>query len=146
MREKNMDLGRSLVSGLGGAIALTALHNLLKNKVDGAPRIDELGMQALQKFLGNAAPKNEHNLYKTSLYSDLLSNGLAYSLVSLSKKRPLLVGGIIGLGLGLGATSLPEKLGLNKDFSAKTMKTALMSILYYTTGGITSGALIKAFR
>jgi hypothetical protein len=140
-----MNVARSLVSGFGGAVAMTLLHNFLKYRVKDAPRIDELGMQALKKIFGKKI-KTERDLYRLSLVSDLLSNGLVYSLTTLARKRPVLAGSLTGIGLGLGTTTLPERLGLKKEFAAGTLKTALMAVSYYLAGGLATGALSRAIR
>lgn len=141
-----MKAGKSIASGLAGAAALTLIHNFFKGKVKDAPRIDEMGMEALKKMFGKDTFSDKDELYKMSILSDILSNGLAYSLASMSKKYPVWAGTMIGALIGVGTTSIPQQLGLKKDFAAKTVRTTIMSILYYTTGGATSGMLIKAFR
>ncbi len=138
-----MKTGKALTGGLAGAVLMTLVHNYFKANVKDAPRIDELGMEALKKIFGKDTFSDKDELYQLSILSDLLSNGLAYSLAATSKKYPVWTGTFIGGLIGLATTNIPQRLGLKKDFAAKTLKTALMSIAYYSLGGLTSGAIIK---
>ena len=140
-----MNVSRSLVSGLGGAVAMTLLHNFMKDRVKDAPRIDELGMQALRKIFGKRI-KTEEGLYRLSLFSDLLSNGLVYSLTTFARRSPILAGTLTGIGLGLGTTTIPERFGLKKEFAAGSFKTALMAVSYYMAGGLATGALARTLK
>jgi hypothetical protein len=49
-----MKLVSSLEGGLLGAFALSVVHQVLKKYNPDAPRMDELGMEALSKTLGFA--------------------------------------------------------------------------------------------
>ncbi len=141
-----MKTGKALTGGLAGAVLMTLVHNYFKENVKDAPHIDELGMEALKKIFGKDTFSGKDELHQLSILSDLLSNGLAYSLAAASKKYPVWTGTLIGGLIGLATTNIPQRLGLKKDFAAKTIKTTLMSIAYYTFGGLASGAIIKNQR
>jgi len=141
-----MKTGKALTGGLAGAVLMTLVHNYFKENIKDAPRIDELGMEALKKILGKDTFSGKDELHQLSILSDLLSNGLAYSLAAASKKYPVWTGALIGGLIGLATTNIPQRLGLKKDFAANTIKTTLMSIAYYTFGGLVSGAIIKNQR
>ncbi len=141
-----MKTAKALTGGLAGAVLMTLVHNYFKTNVKDAPRIDELGMEALKKIFGKDTFSGKDELHQLSILSDLLSNGLAYSLAAASKKYPVWTGTLIGGLIGLATTNIPQRLGLKKDFAAKTIKTTLMSIAYYTFGGLASGTIIKNQR
>lgn len=135
---------KSAVSGIAGATVLTGMHQLFRNRVDSAPRIDKLGMQTIKKLFGKAAPQKK-KLYNTTLASDLAFNSLYYSVSGFSRK-PVLTGSLLGLASGLGVVFIPRLIGLDNRYSALTTKTAFMSFVYYLAGGIVSGALAKGLK
>ena len=45
----------------------------------------------------------------------------------------------LGLMAGIGAVYAPEKIGLNPDYSGSTQTRKLLTIAYYTTGGLIAG-------
>ena len=138
-----MKKGSSFIGGLAGSIALTLLHEVLKKNVSAAPRMDKLGKQALSKALaasGSEIP-SDNNLQKFTLGGDIMGNAGYYSLVGLIPRYGLLTGVVIGLAAGIGAVTLPGKMGLNEKYSNATNKTRMLTVALYLTGGLVAGAV-----
>jgi hypothetical protein len=136
----------ALEGGLGGAFALTVVHELVKRAVPQAPRLDLLGMSALAKLLKSLGknPPREQSLYYITMAGDIVSNSLYYSLAGIGKKKnSVLRGTILGFVAGLGAVLLPEPLGLNSSYSKRTVPTQLMTVAWYTLGGFVSALIMK---
>ncbi len=107
----------SLLSGLAGSLALTIFHESLRKNINAAPRMDKLGRQALSKVLlasGSEVPPAE-DLQKYALGGDIIGNTAYYSMVGIKPKYSLLTGAVLGLSAGIGALTLPGKMGLNEN-------------------------------
>ncbi|CAM3199944.1 hypothetical protein G4177_03055 [Corallococcus sp. ZKHCc1 1396] len=130
---------RALGPGLVGATALTLVHEGARRVLKHPPRMDVLGMRSLKKgirFFGGEPPP-DRRLHRQTLAADLLSNGLFFSLVALGRpRRPYLRGAVLGLLAGLGAVVLPPKLGLGKAPSRARPSTSLLTVAWYTLGGL----------
>jgi hypothetical protein len=135
----------SLTSGLVSSVALTIAHQILKNNVSQAPRMDKLGMQALASTLNNAGlpVPAKKKLYYTTMAGDIAGNAGYYSLVGMNPKYSILSGAALGLMAGIGAITLPNKLGLNEKYSNKTGKTQLLTLGLYVSAGLIAGIVHK---
>ncbi len=135
----------SVTSGLAGSVALTLLHQVIKNKVSHAPRMDKLGMQALEKTMDKAGlyVPSKDKLYKNTLAGDLAANTSYYSLVGLTPGNSITTGVIIGALAGIGAIGLPGKMGLNQQYSGETTKTKILTIALYVSAGLIAGLVYK---
>lgn len=143
-----MKVLRSLTAGLAGATALTALHEAVRHlRPDDAPRMDVLGIRGLRRMAGAAdLPQPDHDTaYALTMGGDLVSNGLYYSLVG-SGKHSLRRGLLLGLAAGVGGVLLPGPLGLGTEPSGRTPQTKLMTVAWYTVGGLVAGAVARALR
>lgn len=132
----------ALGSGLAGALALTAVHETARQQVSTAPRMDMLGMQAIENGLRsvNVQPPHGKSLYELALAGDIVSNALYYSMVANGKPEGALVrGAMLGLAAGLGAVTLPKPLGLQPQIN-RTNATHAMTIGWYLLGGLAAGA------
>lgn len=141
-----MSLLKALGSGLAGALALTAIHETVRRVSPDAPRMDVLGMRAIAKSLraAGAKPPDEGTLFNVTLAGDVASNSLYYALVGLGDpKNAVARGTLLGLAAGLGAVLLPGPLGLGTDASARTPATQLMTVAWYTAGGLVAGAAMQ---
>ena len=130
---------RALGPGLVGATSLTLVHEGARRVLKHPPRMDVLGKRALKKgyrWFGER-PAHGARLHRQSLAADLVSNSLFYSLVALGRpKRPYLRGAVLGLLAGLGAVVLPPYLGLGKGPSRASASTSLLTVAWYTLGGL----------
>ncbi|MCC3153602.1 hypothetical protein Q3A66_12725 [Hymenobacter sp. BT770] len=143
-----MKLLPSLAAGLAGATALTALHETARRlRPQDAPRMDVLGMRGLRKLLRKAdAPQpDEDTLFNWTMAGDILSNSLYYSLVG-SGRHALRRGLVLGVAAGAGGVLLPGPLGLGNGPSNRTTQTQLMTVAWYTVGGLVAGAVARTLR
>jgi hypothetical protein len=87
---------------------------------------------------------SEPQLFNLTLGSDIVGNAGYYALVATTPKQPVVAGAILGLAAGVGALTLPGKLGLNKENSNATVKTQVLTVAIYLFGGIVAGAVYRA--
>ena len=136
---------KALGSGLVGACALTLVHETARRFIDDAPRMDVLGMRALSKAARAVDVDPPVPLHEAALAGDLVSNSLYYSLVGAgSRGDALRNGALLGLAAGLGAVYLPERLGLGRQPTEDSPQTQLMTVAWYTIGGLAAGAAYRA--
>lgn len=130
---------RALGPGLVGATALTLVHEGARRVLKHPPRLDVLGTRSLEKgirFFGGV-PAKGRRLRRQTLAGDLVSNALFFSLVALGRpKRPYLRGAVLGLLAGVGSVVLPPRLGLGKAPSRARPSTSLLTVAWYTLGGL----------
>ena len=143
-----MKLLHSLAAGFAGAIALNILHETARRlRPEDAPRMDVLGERGLRKLLAAAdAPQpDDDTAFALTMAGDVVSNGLYYSLVG---GGPNAVARGLGLGLaaGIGGVVLPGPLGLGEAPSNRTPQTKLMTVVWYTVGGLVAGVVAQALR
>lgn len=135
---------KGFISGLAGALTLTAIHQTLKNHTSDAPRVDLVGSKGIKKvfsFLNIKKPR-ERTIYKLSLVGDILFNSFYYSLTA-TGKRPLINGSLLGLGAGVGVVTLPGPLKLGKNLVSKNSKQVLLSFIVYLSGGLAAAGVYK---
>lgn len=132
----------NLVGGLAGALSLTAVHETVRQFVPAAPRVDLTGIRALRELLnktdlpipGLTAQR------QLALGGDLMANATYYSLTGSSYSKGIM----LGLAAGLGGVFLPGKMGLGEAPTNRSTTTRLLTIGYYTLGGIVSAAVTRA--
>jgi len=142
-----MNTIKNLLAGLGGAAALNFLHESLKHSGSDMPRIDLLGEEALQKGLNYAATEIESkdNLYAATLGADVMSNAVYYSAIGVGSPKYVWHRAVaLGLSAGLGAITLPEKMGLDPEPVTKSQKTKALTIAYYLAGALVTAGIISA--
>lgn len=131
----NSHVAESLISGVAGALTLTTVHQAARAITDAAPRMDVLGMRALRRG-GHAAgydtPSEASNaLYGAALAGDLLFNSAYYSLATTWMR-----GTVLGLLAGVGALTLPPRLGLGDPPKSELLANKVMTVAWYTLGGL----------
>ncbi|MGI9105242.1 MAG: hypothetical protein ACR2G4_03245 [Pyrinomonadaceae bacterium] len=134
-----MSLIQATASGFIGACTLTLVHESARRVLPDAPRLDVLGMRAIAKSMRqlDEEPPAREQLHTLALVGDVVSNSLYYSLVGVGRpEKALLRGTILGLAAGIGATLLPEPLGLGEAPSGRTPETKVMTIGWYLAGGL----------
>ncbi|MFD2572963.1 hypothetical protein ACFSUS_20135 [Spirosoma soli] len=139
---------RSLGSGLGGAIALTILHETVRQFVPTAPRADILGMRGIAKGFRKVGeqPPGEDDLYSLAMVGDVASNALYYSLIGFGRKVPVLTGAALGALAGVGAVTLPGPMGLGEKPTTRTSATVAMTVGWYLFGGLVAGVILKQWQ
>ncbi|MBA2305316.1 MAG: hypothetical protein H0W08_22165 [Acidobacteria bacterium] len=124
----------SLVSGVAGAVALTAVHQAARAVTDSAPRMDVVGMRALARgadAAGRHTPATHRGLYGATLAGDLICNSAYYSLATTYTR-----GTLMGLAAGIGALVLPERLGLGTPPKSELLSNQVMTVAWYVVGGL----------
>ena len=143
-----MKIVDGLIGGLAGAISITLIHELTRKIYPEAPRLDRLGEQATAKIIGkvkgDAPPQKD--LYGPALAGDLIANALYYGLAAANTKHPVKTAGALGITAGLGAITLPSKMGLKEEFTSGTLQKKLITVGLYTLGGIIAGSVVNFFR
>ncbi|WP_225986495.1 hypothetical protein [Rufibacter sp. LB8] len=135
------------LSGMAGALAVTAVHETVRRFYPEAPRMDILGMRAIAKGLrsaGQTPPEND-TLHTWALLGDILSNSLYYSLVG-SGKKALWRGTVLGAAAGVGGVVLPGPLGLGTAPSNRTTQTQALTVGYYLMAGVVAGLAARYLR
>lgn len=131
-------LNDSLVSGMAGAAALTAVHQAAKALTENAPRMDVVGMRALARGTGVEgpdAPGPHKGLYRATLAGDLICNSAYYSLATNYWR-----GAALGVLAGIGAVVLPQRMGLGTPPRGELLSTQAMTVAWYTIGGLVAAA------
>jgi hypothetical protein len=139
----------SIVGGLAGAVALNIIHQTVKSFDHDAPRVDLVGEEALTKGMESMGltPPAGNALFAATLAGDIISNALYYSTIGFGKKKYLLLRGTaIGIAAGIGALKLTEPIGLSDAPITRADKTKVMTVAWYTIGGILTALTIRALR
>jgi hypothetical protein len=127
-------IGRSLVSGAAGALALTAIHDFARRRVYYAPRMDVVAMRGLERTL----PGNYHHsrrLHRLALAGDLVANSLYYSVVpGATTPATWMRAAVLGTVAGVGALVLPERMGLGEPPYSGYRMNQVMTIAWYLAG------------
>ncbi len=144
-------LAQAAAGGLIGAVALTALHETLRKQAatTKAPRLDLLGMQAIQKIISETGNRRIRRkpLRRWAMAGDVLSNTLYYSWIySPSPKKNWQKGLVLGTAAGLGAVLLPKPLHLNSKATRRTSQTQILTVGLYLTGALTAAAVQNALK
>lgn len=130
-------LAMGVGSGLAGALAVTAAHEILRTRTSPSPRMDVLGMRALSKLasaVGLSPPKGRR-LRRDALVGDLVANTAWFGLVS-AGGRPLPRGLGLGLLAGIGALVLPPILGLGRAPRGRSAWVQGETVALYLAGGL----------
>ena len=135
-------LSHALASGAVGATALTLVHESARRVVPRAPRVHVIGERLVARgarALGRRKP-GRRGRYLGALAAELASNAIYYSAVGAAGPRHApLVGAALGVAAGVGAVTLPARLGLGRRPTARTRATAMMTVAWYTAGGLAAG-------
>ncbi|SDK28501.1 hypothetical protein SAMN05421823_102351 [Catalinimonas alkaloidigena] len=137
-------ISASFLGGMAGAVALTAVHESIRQVVPQAPRIDLVGIRAINSIIRGTDFKQPDAETKRgmALSGDLMANATFYSLAGTSWAK----GVLLGLGAGLGGLILPGKLGLGDAPTNRTTETQVMTVGYYVLGGIAAVAATRALK
>jgi hypothetical protein len=108
--------------------------------------MDVIGERALSRSveaLGQRSPRGRR-LFRATLAGELLSNTLYYGLVGAAGgSRVLRTGVLLGFAAGLGAVLLPPRLGLGHPPGEKAPLTPLLTLAWYTAGGLAAATAIR---
>lgn len=140
-------LGSALGSGLAGATAVTAIHQMLRPHVKHPPRMDVYGRRAIARSMRGlgAEPPRGQRLQHLALAGDLVANTLYYAAIGLVRRRHAgAAGTILGTLAGIGGVLLPPVMGLGSRPSRRSKQTIALTIGYYLLGGLVSAVVYKA--
>jgi hypothetical protein len=144
-----MKIFKNIIGGFAGAVALNIIHQTVKAFDHEAPRVDLVGEEALTKGMEarGLTPPTGNALFAATLAGDIISNALYYSTIGFGKRKYLLLRGTaIGIAAGVGALKLTEPMGLSDAPITRTDKTKVMTVAWYTIGGIVTALTIRALR
>lgn len=142
-----MSLKTAALSGFIGACTLTLIHETARRNIPNAPRMDILGMRAIAGTLDklDTPAPDDKELHSLAMAGDIVSNSVYYSLVGLgTPETALACGTLLGLAAGIGAVLLPEPLGLGSAPSSRTNETKIMTVAWYTAGGVAAALAYQA--
>jgi len=134
----------ALISGVAGAVALTAVHQAARAVTENAPRMDVVGMRALARgatAAGQEAPRTHAGFYGATLAGDLIANSVYYSLATTYTR-----GTVLGLIAGIGALVLPERMGLGVPPKSELLSNRVMTVAWYLVGGLAAAATAHCLR
>jgi hypothetical protein len=137
--------GAAARAGVAGAAAVTALNELGRRLVPGAPHAERLGVRGVRSVarLAGRRPPRGRRAFRWALLGEALSNSSYYALVAIAPRRPLAAGALLGAAAGLGAVYLPERLGLGADATRRTARTARLAFAWYALGGLAAGLVFR---
>jgi hypothetical protein len=134
----------TLTSGAAGAVALTAIHELARQRVPYAPRMDVLGMRALRRIapaLQHERPRSSR-LRRWALAGDLIANALYYAAVpGRTTSETWGRAAALGLSAGTGALLLPSAIGLGEAPDAERRANQAMTVAWYVAGALVAAAV-----
>jgi hypothetical protein len=138
----------SIPAGFAGAGALTLIHQSARLVTDKAPRMDILGQRALRPLVEKLGfHPGPTSMQMLALAGDLLSNTLYYAAVGAGRPRNLWLRGLsLGMAAGLGAITLPQRMGLGIRPQARTNATRVMAFSWYTLGGLVAAGVLTLAR
>jgi hypothetical protein len=137
---------RAIMAGLAGVATVTALNELGRRAIPGAPRAEKLGVRGIRKLARRVGRRpSKEQAYWWAMGGEALSNGLWYALPALYA-RPLRAGGVLGALAGAGAVLLPPKLGLGKRPTRRSGRTAAMAFGWYLAAGLAAGLVASRMR
>jgi hypothetical protein len=147
LRVKELTMLKALAGGVVGAVTLNAVHESMRRAVPHAPRVDVIGTRAIRRPIEAAgySPPKWSDAHRYALYGDLASNAAYYSLAAIGQsKNATARGALLGFLGGVGAAVLPPLIGLGKQPHRASPWTELMTVAWYTIGGIAAGKAIES--
>ena len=142
VKSKGGNFTAALAAGFGGAVALNILHETVRKNFDNVPEVNKVGEEALVKTLNkvDVTLNGKDEKYLATLAGDIVSNGIYYAATA--AKMPLLS----GLAAGVGAVTLPSKMGLDDTPVAGTTQKKVMTISYYVVGALVTAGIYKLLK
>lgn len=141
-----MKMPINFVGGLIGAIVLNLVHESARKTIKDAPRIHKIGEQAVRKISTsmNVTPPSGDGLFASVMAGDLMANAMYYSLIGKGDSQGIWMrGAVSGVTAGLGAIGLTKPLGLDDAPVNRSLATQVLTIAWYTIGGLVAAGAIK---
>jgi general stress protein 26 len=137
----------ALAAGLSGAVALTVVHEAGRRFLPYAPRMDRVAGRGITRLLGaaGAGRPGRRNLYLGALGGDLLANSLYYAAgFAGSPRRTWTRGLLLGTVAGLGAVTLPQRLGIAPPRRARQPSSQRLTVAWYALAGLAAAGCYRA--
>ena len=142
------NLAKAFFSGTVGAVVLTLIHKTARRRVPRAPRMDIVGMRAVDRAMDGMGMHllKRPQLRRAALAGDLIGNSLYYSAIPAATpgatwRRGLFLGALAGVG----ALALPERVGLGAPPDSGRPGNQLMTVAWYVLGGLATAAAANAY-
>lgn len=149
MKNKTQDL----LAGFIGACALNVIHEAGKKLIPNSPQVDQIAMRAIDKALRTYGIKlSPEKLRAIAFAGDIVSNSLYYAAIAKGsdKNDPKAIWKKAfgaGLSAGIGAVTLPPKMGLGQQPTRNFPVTASLTVAWYLIGALaTAGAATLASK
>ena len=142
------NFAKAFISGTVGAGVLTLIHEAARRQVRRAPRLDIVGMRAVDRVMDwmNLELLRRPALRRVALAGDLVSNSLYYSAIPAATPAATWRRGLfLGALAGIGALSLPERIGLGTPPDSRSRTNQLMTVAWYVIGGLAAAAAANAY-
>jgi hypothetical protein len=137
---------RAAMAGLAGVATVTALNEVGRRTVRGAPRAEKLGVRSVRAIARRTGHRlGREEAYRWALAGEVLSNGAYYALAGLYPS-PLTAGALLGALAGGAAVLLPPKLGLGVRPTRRSGRTAAMAFGWYFAAGLAAGLVARRLR
>lgn len=137
---------KAIVSGVAGAVVLNLVHETARRTIPHAPRMDVIGTRAIRRPMQAAGiqPPSWDRAHRIALAGDLVANSAYYAMAAVGDGRNARERGLIlGLLAGIGGAVLPPILGLGNQPHRKTPVTHLLTVAWYTIGGVVAGEVAR---
>ncbi|WP_226064291.1 hypothetical protein [Kaistella polysaccharea] len=129
------------IAGLAGSLALTAVHQIFKKNMKGAPNLDQVGEKAIEDSLEkiDISASDEEQVYAAAMGGNILSNALLFSTLATSTNTSQIITKTLGTGLlgAAGTIGLADQL-LGNNKATDTDQKKWMTTGYYLLGAIVS--------
>lgn len=132
------------VGGLAGAAALSLIDQGMHNIDKHAPALDLLSRNAVAKIAKPRLPVLKSG-FPLALGGDLVSNSLYFAMAKgNTAQQTLLRGALLGLGAGVGAVVIPQRLVTGSSSPVNPpMKKKILTVAWYVIGGLVAAATIN---
>lgn len=135
---------RSVASGVIGALALTAAHELGRRRFANAPRMDQVAMRGLRRLLPGEHP-DPTRLHKLALAGDLVANAAYYAVIPASTRRETWIRAVaLGTAAGVCALILPQRFGIGAPRNSEKRSNQAMTLAWYLTGAVAAALAATA--
>ena len=136
--------GRSITSGIAGALMLNGIYEVARRVIEFAPRLDILAMRGPRRIV----PKEDldaRRLRRLTLVGDLVANSMFYSVAAGPTTGATWTrAALLGTAGGVGALVLPERMGLGKSPHSERRVNQFMTVAWYLVAGVAAAAVATA--
>lgn len=133
----------SAVGGLAGAAALSLIDQGMHNIDKQAPALDLLSRNAVARIAKPRLPVLKSG-FPLALGGALVSNSLYFAMAKgNTTSQTLLRGALLGLGAGVGAVVIPQRLATSNSAPVNPPMKKILTVAWYVIGGLVAAATIN---